>query len=152
MSESYVMFSYSYMFLHVDVCDVVKELVLVCTCPSPINPFSVDVDYFESLPPVECMLASSAMLSMLTSILTSGAHTYNSMGKVIKCDTTHVTILTCDTTLVTILTCDTTHVTTHVTQHVTILTCDTTHVTILTCDTTHVTILSRDNTWDHIDM
>ena len=63
------------------VFDVVSELVRVCTCPPPLNPFAVDMHYFESLPPLDCVLATSAILSTLKEILLSGSHSYNSMSR-----------------------------------------------------------------------
>jgi len=63
------------------VWDVVSELVRVCTCPPPLNPFALDVQDFERLSPLDCVLATSAVLSMLKEILLSGTHSYNSMSR-----------------------------------------------------------------------
>ena len=60
--------------------DVIAELVAICTCPSPPNPFAVDLDYFEALPSTERVLATAAMLSLLRSILASGTHRYDRRG------------------------------------------------------------------------
>lgn len=64
----------------VELWDVIAELVQVSTCPSPANPFAVDLDYFESLPPAERVLASSAMLSFLECVIKSDYHHYNNKG------------------------------------------------------------------------
>lgn len=61
----------------VELWDVVAELVLLATSPSPVNPFAVDLDFFDSLPAGERLLASSAMLNLLLCILESGSHSYN---------------------------------------------------------------------------
>ena len=66
--------------LDVEVWDVIAELVNVCTSPSPSNPFAVDIGYFESLPATERLLASSAMLNILKSIIICGMHPYNQRG------------------------------------------------------------------------
>ena len=66
--------------LEVELWDVIAELVEVSTSPSPANPFAVDLDYFDSLPPAEELLASSAMISFLECILKSGYHHYNKRG------------------------------------------------------------------------
>lgn len=60
--------------------EVIAELVLVCTSPSPANPFAVDMDFFDSLPATERMLATAAMLSVLQCVLNSGPHLYNKRG------------------------------------------------------------------------
>lgn len=58
---------------------MIAELVQVCTSPSA-NPFAVDLDYFESLPVAEKLLATSAMLSLLKFLLHSGSRPYNKRG------------------------------------------------------------------------
>ena len=62
------------------VWDVIAELIHICTCPSPPNPFAVDLDYFEALPTTERLLATAAMTSLLGSILASGTHRYDRRG------------------------------------------------------------------------
>ena len=61
---------------------MLAELVQVCTSPCPPNPFSVDLDYFDSLPAAEQLLATSAMLNLLKSILLSGPYSYSRHSKV----------------------------------------------------------------------
>lgn len=65
----------------VELWDVIAELVLLATSPSPPNPFAVDLDFFDSLPAGERLLASAAMLSLLLCILDSGPHSYNKRSK-----------------------------------------------------------------------
>lgn len=67
----------------IKVWDVISELVLICSCPSPPNPFAVDLDYFDALPVKERVLASAAMLNILLSILDSGTHRYDRRGDTI---------------------------------------------------------------------
>jgi hypothetical protein len=62
------------------VWDVIADLVSICTCPSPPNPFAVDLDFFEALPSPERVLATAAMISLLRSILASGTHRYDRRG------------------------------------------------------------------------
>lgn len=62
------------------VWDVIADLVAICTCPSPPNPFAVDVDYFTALPSTERVMATAAMLSLLRSILAAGTHRYDRRG------------------------------------------------------------------------
>lgn len=69
----------------VQVWDVVAELVKICTAPCPPNPFSVDLDYFASLPASERVLASAAMVNLLQLILSTGSHSYDRRG--INCST-----------------------------------------------------------------
>lgn len=64
--------------------DVIAELVHTCTSPSPSNPFAVDMDFFDSLPATERMLATAAMLSVLQRVLNSGPHLYNKRGIVLS--------------------------------------------------------------------
>ena len=68
--------------LHADsnLWEVIAELVLICTSPSPANPFAVDMDFFDSLPATERMLATAAMLHVLQCVLNSGPQLYNKRG------------------------------------------------------------------------
>lgn len=69
----------------IKVWDIIAELVHICTCPSPPNPFAVDLDYFEALPVRERLLATAAMISLLRLILDSGIHRYDRRGAVLVC-------------------------------------------------------------------
>ncbi|GFO09779.1 60 kda ss-a/ro ribonucleoprotein-like [Plakobranchus ocellatus] len=53
----------------VHASDIVAELVRLCTYPSPRNPFEVDLEYFQSLPQPEQLLASAAMIALLQKIV-----------------------------------------------------------------------------------
>ena len=59
---------------------MIAELVHIGTCPSPPNPFAIDLDYFEALPSTERVLATAAMTSLLRSILDSGTHRFDRRG------------------------------------------------------------------------
>lgn len=61
----------------VELWDVIAELVLLSTFPSPANPFAVDMDYCDSLPVPERLLTTAAMLNVLLCILDSGPHSYD---------------------------------------------------------------------------
>jgi len=63
------------------VWDVLSELVQVCATPCPPNPFTVDMDYFESLRFPERALASAAMTAFLQRLLASGPHPYDRRGR-----------------------------------------------------------------------
>ena len=52
----------------VHVWDIVGELVRLSCYPSPLNPFSVDWDYFTNLPLSQRVLATGAMLNLLQKI------------------------------------------------------------------------------------
>eukprot|EP00118_Oscarella_pearsei_P008692 m.46116 g.46116 ORF g.46116 m.46116 type:complete len:261 (+) comp33667_c0_seq11:52-834(+) len=60
------------------IWDIIPELVGICTMPAPKNPFSVDIDYFESLTLAESVLASGAMINFLQIVLAHGEHSYDS--------------------------------------------------------------------------
>ena len=66
----------------VELWDVIAELVLVCTSPPPTNPFAVDLDYFDSLPVPERLLASAAMMNFLLCVLNSGSRPYNNKSNI----------------------------------------------------------------------
>ncbi len=80
----------------VKLWDIIAELVEICTIPTPLNPFSVDLAYFErcvcmcamcscvfigsqppSLPPMEAIAASGAMIHMLQRVLDHSRHRYD---------------------------------------------------------------------------
>ncbi|KAK3802931.1 hypothetical protein RRG08_020032 [Elysia crispata] len=72
--------------------DIVSELVRLCTYPSPRNPFEVNLEYFQSLPQPEQLLASAAMVSMLQKIVVHTPDSKAYAGKVSE-DLLHVTRL-----------------------------------------------------------
>ncbi|RUS91078.1 hypothetical protein EGW08_001206 [Elysia chlorotica] len=72
--------------------DIVSELVRLCTYPSPRNPFEVDLEFFQSLPQPEQLLASAAMVSLLQKILIHTPDSKAYAGKVSE-DLMHVTRL-----------------------------------------------------------
>ena len=65
--------------------DIVAELVEICTLPAPLNPFAVDLPYFEGLPPGVAAIASGAMIFFLQRVLNSGAHAYDDKCKDAAC-------------------------------------------------------------------
>lgn len=77
-----------HLYTDVEVWNILAELVQVCTSPCPPNPFSVDLDYFDSLPAAERLLATSAMLNLLKSIVLSGQYSYSRHSK-LPCLTIH---------------------------------------------------------------
>lgn len=60
------------------VWDVIAELVDICTIPAPINPFALEHGYFETLPLLESLSATGAMLYFLQRILDGRMHRYDS--------------------------------------------------------------------------
>ncbi|XP_059500261.1 uncharacterized protein LOC132209074 [Stegostoma tigrinum] len=54
------------------IWEIVAELVELCTWPTPSNPFTLDIRYFESLPLIERFLASGAMADFLQRIVIHG--------------------------------------------------------------------------------
>ncbi|KAL4631470.1 hypothetical protein GN956_G15062 [Arapaima gigas] len=51
------------------VWDMVSEVVGLCTLPPPANPFSLDMDYFQTLTLSERFLASGALINFLEMLL-----------------------------------------------------------------------------------
>lgn len=76
----------------VHASDIVSELVRLCTYPSPRNPFEVDLEYFQSLPQPEQLLATAAMVSLLQKIVVHTPDSKAYAGKVSE-DLVHVTRL-----------------------------------------------------------
>ena len=60
------------------VWDIIAELVLVCSQPTPSNPFAVDMAYFENLPFNDRALRTGAMVSFLNKVLDNGTHKFDS--------------------------------------------------------------------------
>ena len=58
------------------------EIVKLCMYPSPLNPFAVDLKYFDGLPLAEKIIATGAMASFLQKVVCSGEHSYNAKGKI----------------------------------------------------------------------
>lgn len=48
---------------------MIAELVKLCTYPSPVNPFEVDYEYFNSLSLQDRVIATGAMVHCLQSIV-----------------------------------------------------------------------------------
>ena len=49
--------------------------------PMPRNPFAVDFDYFNTLPPMERIIATGAMAYFLQKVIISKDRSYNSKSK-----------------------------------------------------------------------
>lgn len=54
------------------VWEVVSELVTLCTSPPPLNPFSLDMRFVQSLPQAQRLLASGALVNFLERIVVNG--------------------------------------------------------------------------------
>ncbi|XP_043539401.1 uncharacterized protein si:dkey-19b23.7 [Chiloscyllium plagiosum] len=54
------------------IWEIVAELVELCTWPTPSNPFTLDIQYFESLPLIERFLATGAVADFLQRIVIHG--------------------------------------------------------------------------------
>ncbi|KAK6466491.1 hypothetical protein HHUSO_G36184 [Huso huso] len=54
------------------VWEVVSELVTLCTSPPPLNPFSLDMRFIQSLPQAQRLLASGALVNFLERIVVNG--------------------------------------------------------------------------------
>ena len=65
------------------VWDILAELVKLCTYPPPLNPFAVDLSYFDNLPLHERALASAAMVNFLQKVMVSNTKhmPYTTKGK-----------------------------------------------------------------------
>eukprot|EP00053_Salpingoeca_punica_P016234 m.152103 g.152103 ORF g.152103 m.152103 type:complete len:323 (+) comp16913_c0_seq1:281-1249(+) len=61
----------------VKVWDVIAELVDICMQPPASNPFAIDMNYFESLPILEAVMTSGAMVHFMQRVLDSCRHTYD---------------------------------------------------------------------------
>ncbi|XP_065840493.1 uncharacterized protein [Oscarella lobularis] len=61
----------------IKIWDIVAELVSICTMPAPKNPFAVDIEYFQSLPLAESVLATGAMANFLRTVLAHKEHFYD---------------------------------------------------------------------------
>jgi hypothetical protein len=48
---------------------IVAELVRLCCCPRPINPFAIDFDYFDALTLPGALLAEGAAINLLHKIV-----------------------------------------------------------------------------------
>ena len=64
--------------------DILCEIVKLCMYPSPLNPFAVDLKYFDGLPLAERVIATGAMASFLQKVVCSGEHNYNARGESIQ--------------------------------------------------------------------
>ncbi|XP_062239698.1 uncharacterized protein si:dkey-19b23.7 [Platichthys flesus] len=54
------------------VWDIVSELVCLCTVPSPLNPFALDMRYIQSLPLPDRFLVTGALLNFLETYVVFG--------------------------------------------------------------------------------
>ena len=56
-----------FMSCRVDVrlWDIIAEIITLTLSPSPVNPFRINLSYYETLPLEECVIATGAMLDFL---------------------------------------------------------------------------------------
>jgi len=57
------------------------EIVKLCTVPSPLNPFEIDLEYFTNLDPGAAFYATAAMVDLLSRVISQNAESLIYAGK-----------------------------------------------------------------------
>lgn len=52
-------------YADVRLWDIMAEIITLTLSPSPINPFRINLAYFDTLPLEECVIATGAMMDFL---------------------------------------------------------------------------------------